>query len=363
MEIRLPFHYDVDVYCECPIFYKLAVMKNHQNYNDWLFNHGGVFMDEEFNTYLGRFGQRLRMEDFAPLLEFIPIDYRAFPSDEELIETMVRVLSEGDYVLLEQGYLNKSAFIQDRIWLHETVFYAIDTDKRTACSPDLRNGHFSEREQSFEEILDCHRLLLEFYREHEYFAQVVKEHAFPMCRVRLRKDGREEANMMQLFHMLEQDFASGKTTVEYFDRDQGRERQYVYRGSSEIFRGYREWLGMRETQNPEDRMWIRMSHGIFKYMEHVKMLHKKAELLFRAGMPFDFAPIKELQETLELLRAMAFKWEMTGNDELISRLDTLLDRAFVQDRCFIWDLLNHMRPFLTSSALPSTNPYCLIRAK
>lgn len=199
MKRSLPFHYDVDVYCECPIFYKLAVMKNHQNYDDWLFNHGGVFMDGEFNTYLGRFGQRYRMEDFSPLLEFIPVDYRAFQSGEDLIRAMVQILSEGDYVLLEQGYPNKNTFIPDELWLHETVFYAIDTKKKTACSPDLRNGHFSEREQSFEEIIDCHELMLKFYEDHACFAGQVREHAFPMCRIRLRHDTREEANMLRFF--------------------------------------------------------------------------------------------------------------------------------------------------------------------
>lgn len=358
MKRSLPFHYDVDVYCECPIFYKLAVMKNHQNYDDWLFNHGGVFMDGEFNAYLGRFGQRYRMEDFSPLLEFIPVDYRAFQSGEDLIRAMVQILSEGDYVLLEQGYPNKNTFIPDELWLHETVFYAIDTGKKTACSPDLRNGHFSEREQSFEEIIDCHELMLKFYEDHACFAGQVREHAFPMCRIRLRHDTREEANMLRFFHMLEQDFASGKTTTDYFDRDQGRERQYVYRGASEIFRGYREWLDTREAREPEARMWIRMSHGVFKYIEHVAILRKKAEILSHAGMPFDPEPLNALQETLGLLRAVAFKWERTGDDELIPRLDTLLDQAFVQDRCFIWALLNHMRYFLGSSSPLSTNPFC-----
>lgn len=108
----------------------------------------------------------------------------------------------------------------------------------------------------------------------------------------------------------------GKTTTDYFDRDQGRERQYVYRGASEIFRGYREWLDTREARDPEARMWIRMSHGVFKYIEHVAILRKKAEILSHAGMPFDPEPLNALQETLGMLRAVAFKWERTGDDEL-----------------------------------------------
>ena len=170
--------------------------------------------------------------------------------------------------------------------------------------------------------------MLKFYEDHACFAGQVREHAFPMCRIRLRHDTREEANMLRFFHMLEQDFASGKTTTDYFDRDQGRERQYVYRGASEIFRGYREWLDTREARDPEARMWIRMSHGVFKYIEHVAILRKKAEILSHAGMPFDPEPLNALQETLGLLRAVAFKWERTGDDELIPRLDTLLDQPY-----------------------------------
>ncbi len=129
MKRSLPFHYDVDVYCECPIFYKLAVMKNHQNYDDWLFNHGGVFMDGEFNTYLGRFGQRYRMEDFSPLLEFIPVDYRAFQSGEDLIRAMVQILSEGITCCWNRAIQTRIRLFRMSFGCTKRCFYAIDTEK------------------------------------------------------------------------------------------------------------------------------------------------------------------------------------------------------------------------------------------
>lgn len=131
---------------------------------------------------------------------------------------------------------------------------------------------------------------------------------FRWCRIRLRHDTREEANMLRFFTCWNRISPRAKQPRNYFDRDQGRERQYVYRGASEIFRGYREWLDTREARDPEARMWIRMSHGVFKYIEHVAILRKKAEILSHAGMPFDPEPLNALQETLGLCG----RWPLNG---------------------------------------------------
>ena len=88
-------------------------------------------MDGEFNAYLGRF--RAAIPDgriFSPLLEFIPVDYRAFQSGEDLIRAMVQILSRRGLRAAGTGLSKQEYVYSDELWLHETVFYAIDTGKR-----------------------------------------------------------------------------------------------------------------------------------------------------------------------------------------------------------------------------------------
>ncbi len=361
MQIRLPFHYDVEIFSECFTFYKLGMMKSHRDYEDWLFNHGGIFMNEAYNTYWGRQGQRLRMEDYAPLLEFTPIDRNAFSSGEELLAAIVRILSDGEYVMLEQGFENGDPLDPEPLRIHETVFYAVDTEKRTVCHPCLGNGFFIEREESFEEIVEAHKRMLTYYDEHEYFARQVKETHFAFNRVRVCHEARERADMQRFFHMLEQDFASGLTTTTYYDLEWKQERSYHYRGSSEVLRGYREWLDSRTRGEQKERMWIRLSLGLFKYREYVALLRRKVDILRRAGMPYDDEPLEKLQRILENLRYQALRWEQTGRDEAIPDLCEALDRAFAADRYFLLDLLYHLRTFLIQPTLSNINPFCLNR--
>ena len=359
MQIRLPFHYDVEIFSECFTFYKLGMMKSHRDYDAWLFNHGGIFMNEAYNTYLGRQGQRLRMEDYAPLLAFSPIDHTAFSSDEELIAAIVGILSDGEYVMLEQGFESPDPQDPEPIRLHETVFYAVDTDKRTVCHPDLRGGVFREQEQTFEEIVEAHKRMQIYYDQHEYFARQVKETHFAFSRVKVCHEAQERPDMLRFFHMLEQDCASSLTTTVYYDMEWKQERSYQYRGSSEVLRGYREWLKTRIGGDHKERMWIRLSLGLFKYMEYVALLRRKVDILCRAGMPYDDEPLVKLQETLELLRGQALKWEMTEREAAVPALCESLDSAFAHDRFFLLDLLYHLRTFLLQPSLHTTNPFCL----
>ncbi len=87
-------------------------------------------MDGEFNAYLGRFGQRYRMEDF---FAFAGIHSGGLPGvsvGEDLIRAMVQILSgRGDYVLLEQGYPNKNTFIRMSFGCTKRCFTPLTREK------------------------------------------------------------------------------------------------------------------------------------------------------------------------------------------------------------------------------------------
>ena len=141
---------------ECFTFYKFAIMQTMPNFDLWLASHMHIFVDHEIDANFGIHGLLYPLSYYMDMLEFTDAGILSV-SEKDIVQFLIDHIDQDEYVIVDLNFEKLYDINSNSTYIHETMIYGYDTERKEVMTFLLENGTFHERRIKFENLLAAYK--------------------------------------------------------------------------------------------------------------------------------------------------------------------------------------------------------------
>jgi len=268
----------------------------------------------------------LELNEYSNILDMSELNYWENTPDT-IINTVENEISNGNYIIV---YLMLSV---ENHFVHEYVFYGFDSEKQELYTLMLDGGRFKEKTVSFDWFIAHYKNLYDYHLYKPDNIAWFGSNFFPITKVKLRNDFNDSICFVESMRRFDEELYGKKIVIS--NPITSREEQY--RTGIECING----ISLRVKEYIRDRQYIKdvileklsfeMRRNICKLYEHQCIVNKAMKWICH---PFGREDNRYIQshwrlcEKMEELSLLSIKFEVTGDWELIYKIDKKLENLY-----------------------------------
>lgn len=217
MKKILPLCVKPYVTSECWTYYKFAILQTVTTYKDWVMKYMDVCTDENGYSVFGTPEERFTLSYYNEILDFKDGAILSHSGDA-IIKYLIELINANKYVLVDLNY-SRIAECEEDFYLHETLIYGYNEEKRCFYSPILEKGVFTEKTIEYKTLIKAYMEAVNYYLDDKHRLFSRRNWFYGITVISPRDYNPSENRFFEFLNKIRKERVGGKYQKDVLNRD------------------------------------------------------------------------------------------------------------------------------------------------